>query len=271
MSQFSAEMRDVAAHHLMGARTARRPGERLPEACRPTSVADALAIQKRVSELLGETIGGWKCSVPSAERTIAAAPIFGSTITSISPCPILPLDGKARIEPEIAFVIGHELPFRSTPGSTPYSEVEVRAAIRETRIVLELIGSRYADPAAVTYPEVLADGIANQGLFVGPVVEDGLDLVLEGFRIAIDAPDAVPLVRDGRHPDGHPLRPLLWLANHLASLGRGLIAGQVVTTGSYCGVVDVSLDTPLVIAFGDFGKLEVEFTPKQPRSSAGQR
>ena len=258
MSDFTSEMRDAAARHLVAARTARHPGERLPEACRPTDVTDALAIQKRVRELLGAAIGGWKCSVPSAERAIAAAPIFASTITSDSPCPILPIGGKARIEPEIAFVVGQDLPSRATP----YSDAEVRAAIRETRIVLELIGPRYADPAAVTYPEFLADSIANQGLFVGPMLANGLELPLEAFRITIDTPNRQLLVRGGKHPDGHPLRPLVWLANHLASRDAGLTAGQVVTTGSYCGMVDVPLDTPLVVAFGDFGRLSVQFVPK---------
>jgi 2-keto-4-pentenoate hydratase len=258
MSRFTAEMRDAAARHLVAARASRRAGERLPEACRPADVADALEIQERVREFLGVAIGGWKCSVPSAAREIAAAPIFASTITSNSPCAILPIEGKARIEPEIAFVIGRDLPSRATP----YSEAEVRAGIRETRAVLELIGPRYADPAAVSYPEFLADSIANQGLFVGPVVVDGLALPLAAFRITIDTPKRQLLVRDGEHPDGHPLRPLVWLANHLASRGAGLTAGQLVTTGSYCGMVDVPLDTPLVVAFGDFGRLSVQFAPK---------
>ena len=258
MSDFTAEMRDAAARHLVAARTARRPGDRLPEACRPVDVKDALAIQERVRELLRAEIGGWKCSVPSDAREIAAAPIFASTITSNSPCTILPIEGKARIEPEIAFVIGRDLP----PRATPYSDAEVRAAVRETRTVLELIGPRYADPAAVTYPEFLADNIANQGLFVGPVVADRLELTLEAFRISILTPNRSLLVRDGEHPDGHPLRPLVWLANHLASRGAGLTAGQVVTTGSYCGMIDVPLDTPLVVAFGDFGRLSVQFASK---------
>jgi len=258
MSRFTIQMRDAAARHLIAARASRRPGERLPEACRPADVADALAIQERVRELLRASIGGWKCSVPSAAREIAAAPIFTSTITSNSPCAILPIEGKARIEPEIAFVIGRDLPSRTTP----YSDAEVLAGIRETRAVLELIGPRYADPAAVSYPEFLADSIANQGLFVGPVVVDGLALPLAAFRITIDTPNRQLLVRNGEHPDGHPLRPLVWLPNHLASRGTGLTAGEVVTTGSYCGMVDVPLDTPLVVAFGDFGRLSVQFAPR---------
>lgn len=257
-SDFTAAMRDAAARHLVAARTARRPGDRLPEACRPAAIKDALAIQERVRELLRAEIGGWKCSLPTAAREIAAAPIFAPTITSNSPCTILPIEGKARIEPEIAFVIGRDLP----PRATPYSDAEVRAAVRETRTVLELIGPRYADPAAVTYAEFLADNIANQGLFVGPVVADRLELTLEAFRLSILTSNRSLLVRDGEHPDHHPLRPLVWLANHLASRGAGLTAGQVVTTGSYCGMVDVPLDTPLVVAFGDLGRLSVQFAPK---------
>ena len=58
---------------------------------------------------------------------------------------------------------------------------------------------------------------------------------------------------DGRHGDGHPLRPLVWLANFLAARGEGLRAGQIVTTGSYAGAIEVPLDVPLVVTFGDLG------------------
>ena len=31
----------------------------------------------------------------------------------------------------------------------------------------------------------------------------------------------------GGHPQGDPVIPLVWLANHLSKLGRGLRAGQI--------------------------------------------
>jgi 2-keto-4-pentenoate hydratase len=256
MTGFTPDMEDAAARYLIAARRDQRAGDRIPEACRPADVEAALGIQRRVAEMLGLPVGGWKCSVPSAERKVAAAPIFAPTITSDSPFRILPVGGKARIEPEIAFVIDRDLPTRTTS----YSDVEVRAAIRETRVVLELLGSRYADAGAVTFPELLADNIANQGLFVGPVVQHGLELPLGAFPVAIDASDGALLARDGRHPDGHPLLPLVWLANYLAQQRGGLLAGQIVTTGSYCGAVDVPLDTALTVSFGDFGRISVRFS-----------
>src|SRR6266446_4623478 len=147
--------RDEAARHLLAARHARQPGARLPGTCRPSDLEDALAIQRRVQELLGVATGGWKCSVPTAERALSCAAIFASTIVRASPCPVLAERGLVRIEPEIAFVLGRDPPRRDTP----YGEVEVRAAIAETRLVLELLDSRYADPSGLTFPELLADQI----------------------------------------------------------------------------------------------------------------
>ena len=249
--------RDEAARHLLAARRARQPGPRLPDACRPSDLEDALAIQRRVQELLGVATGGWKCSVPAAERAISCAAIFAPTITRTSPCPALAHGGIVRIEPEVAFVLGRDLP----PRAVPYSEDEVRAAIAETRLVLELLDSRYADPAAATFPELLADQVSNQGLFVGPALRDALSLPLEAFAIVVAGPEGTLHRREGRHPDGHPLRPLVWLANFLVA-GRaevgGLKTGQIVTTGSYAGALEVPVATPLSVQFGDLGEISVE-------------
>ncbi len=210
--------------------------------------------------MLGLAIGGWKCSVPTPERKIPAAAIFAPTIVSVGPCPITPIAGKARVEPEIAFVLARDLPARATP----YDEADVRAAIGEARLVLELMGPRYADPAAITFAELLADSIANQGLFVGPVLSNTVGLSLDAFPVVIDGDDGTLLTREGKHPDGHPLKPLYWLANFLAGGGYGegvwLKAGQIVTTGSYCGAVDVPLETALIVRYGDFGTLNVQFS-----------
>jgi 2-keto-4-pentenoate hydratase len=251
---------EAAALHLLTARRHRREGPRLPVSCRPEGIEDALAIQRRLALLLDEPVGGWKCSLPTPERTIVA-PIYAGTIFTKAPCSVSPQDKGARIEPEVAFVLAHDLP----PRTEPYTEAEVRAAIGETRLVLELMGSRYVDPASLPFPEMLADSAANYGLYVGPVVPKGLDRVLDGFPIAITGPAGAIFSRDGHHPDGHPLRPLVWLANWFATGGagwrRGLTAGQIVTTGSYVGAVDVPLATPLTVTFGDLGKLEVTLLP----------
>jgi 2-keto-4-pentenoate hydratase len=239
---------EIAAQHLAAARRARRPGERLPESCRPTDCDEALAIQRRVTEMIGETIGGWKCGVPVGER-INLAPISGATIFAELPCPVFTEGPTMGIEPEVAFVLGRDLPERAEA----YSKDEVRSAIAEMRLVLELLRGRYADLAAVSYEEKLADSMTNQGLFVGPVVEDGLARKLDAFPVTVNGE-----VHEGRHPAGHPLAPLYWLANYLAATGDGLSRGQIVTCGSYCGVLELLVGTPLRIEFGGLGVLFVE-------------
>jgi 2-keto-4-pentenoate hydratase len=252
---------EAAALHLLAARRHRRPGPRLSKGSRPTTNEDALAIQRRIAFLLDEPIGGWKCSLPTAEKTLVA-PIYAATIGRTSPCAVPAQETYARIEPEVAFVLGRDLPRRETP----YTEAEVRAAIRETRLVLELMGSRYADPTKVPFPEMLADSANNYGLHIGPIVKGRLDRVpLDRFPLAIHGPAGAILARDGEHPDGHPLRPLTWLANwfatNTAGWATGLTAGQIITTGSYAGALDVPLATPLTITFGSLGGIEVTLIP----------
>ncbi|MEO8508785.1 MAG: 2-keto-4-pentenoate hydratase [Betaproteobacteria bacterium] len=247
---------EAAAQFLFAARHRGAPGPRIPVESRPANVAEALAVQRRLGELIGQPIGGWKCSVPSEARPVLAAPIFAPTIRSEPPYPVIGTGAIAKVEPEIAFVLARDLPARATP----YSEAEVRGALREARFVLEIIGTRYADPTDITFPEMLADSVLNQGLFVGPVVPDAFNRPLEAFPVTVRASNGVLATRDGKHPDEHPLRPLFWLANHLAATSTPLSAGQIVTTGSYCGVIEVPLGEPLTFAYGDLGTLSVTLT-----------
>jgi len=244
---------DAAARYLFAARQSRTPGARLPEALRPTDLADSIAIQARTTELVGAPVGGYKCSAPTGPRPVSYAPIYAPSIVWSSPYAIPGVGAQARIEPEIALVMGRDL----APRATPYSDDEVRAAVKEARFVLEIIGTRYADPSTVTFPELLADNVANLGLFVGPVLGDPWSRTLDTFPLVVRSPQGDVATREGKHPDGHPLRALAWFANWLASHGQTLKAGTIVTTGSYCGILDVPLDTPLTFAYGDMGTLDV--------------
>jgi 2-keto-4-pentenoate hydratase len=242
---------DAAATELARRRREGRRGPRLEPAIRPINTAEALALQHRVASRLG-TIGGWKCSLPTPERT-TVAPIFAASIHRGAHATVHPRTSNGEIEPEIAFVLKSDL----GPRHDPYEEAEVLAAIGEVHLVLELLGNRYDEPASVPHPEMLADGANNQGLVVGPVVPDALHRALDGFPVTVTGAGGFRLERAGRHPDGHPTRPLVWLANFMRERGERLRAGQIVTTGSYAGALEVPLATPLTIVFGDLGQMHV--------------
>ncbi|MGS0895334.1 2-keto-4-pentenoate hydratase [Burkholderia stagnalis] len=250
----TTERVDGAAQHLVAARHAGVPGPLLPDALRPEDVDTALAIQQRVADLLGETVGGWKCALPPPDRVIAA-PIFASTIRPAdAPYRVVDRTPTVRIEPEIAFVLDRDLPARDRP----YDADDVRGAIRETRVVLEVLGCRYAEPARATKFELLADGQFNQGLCVGPVVPDAPRASLDTLALSFEG--SLNRTLDGRHPDGDPLKPLVWLVNFLASRGDAVRAGQIVTTGSFAGAIDVPLGDALTVRFGELGSLSVTLT-----------
>ena len=246
---------DAAATELARRRREGSRGPRLDPALRPVTLADAFALQQRIAGRLG-MIGGWKCSLPAADR-VTAAPIYASTIHRGAHATVHARGAVAQIEPEVAFVLARDL----GPRQEAYDERDVVAAIGEVHLVLEILGNRYDDPAGVPFPEMLADGANNEGLIVGPVLEGGLSQPLEGFPVRIDGVGGFHLERAGRHPDGHPLKPLVWLANFIRERGERLRAGQIVTTGSYAGALDVPLATPLTVVFGTLGTMSVTLDP----------
>ncbi|MGP8246331.1 MAG: 2-keto-4-pentenoate hydratase [Bryobacteraceae bacterium] len=244
---------ELAAQYLADARRGGGNAPRMPENCRPTDEASALAVQTRVAELLGETVGGWKCSLPGA-KGIFIAPILGSNVyrSPGPPCPIRPRGEWARIEPEIGFVLGRDLPARPVP----YSRAEAQDAVAETRLMLELLGNRYAEPDAIPHLEMLADCLSNQGLLLGSPIAQTPPA---RCAIRLAAGGAAPRTIDGRHPDGDPFGTFLWAANFLAAGYGGMRAGQVVTTGSFAGVLEVPLDVPVEVVFEGLGAIAAQF------------
>ncbi|MDY7575188.1 fumarylacetoacetate hydrolase family protein [Actimicrobium sp. CCI2.3] len=240
---------ELAATELVARRRTRRQGAALAEGYRPTDVAAALAIQRAVTRQLAADIGGWKCALPSPGKLVLA-PIYREAIHTASPCPVRVRDGILRVEPELAYVLARDLPARDQP----YTPADVDCAIARTHLALELLESRYTDHHAVSFIDNLADALVNQGLFLGPVVDDDADC----GELALQVGNAnSPL--QGRHPDGNPRLPLYWLAEYLRSQGEGLRAGQVVITGSYAGSLPLPLASEVRIRYGALGTLSVCF------------
>ena len=58
---------------------------------------------------------------------------------------------------------------------------------------------------------------------------------------------------------GHPLEALTWLANDLSRRGYGLLAGQVVTTGTCTGMQYVPSGGTATADFAALGTVSVTF------------
>ena len=247
----------AAANILATRRRAGEQGPRLPESCRPLDIETALSIQAAVTVQLGDVVGAWKCALPTADNVVLA-PIYAATIHTAAPCPVWVRAGCVRVEPELPFILDRDLP----PRDAPYTPADVDAAIAHTRLALELIDSRYVDPGAVSFAENLADGLLNQGLFLGPEVDTEQARATEVMTIEIANADSRTTQLDGRHPGLAPRAPLYWLAEFLRSRGGGLRAGQAVITGSYAGSIALPIDEDVTVRYGDLGALTVRFSPR---------
>jgi len=70
-------------------------------------------------------------------------------------------------------------------------------------------------------------------------------LIIDGNRIA---------ERIGGNTAGHPMRTLIWLANHTSRLALGIKAGDIVTTGSHTGLVFAGQGSRVVARVAELGE-----------------
>lgn len=243
---------EEAADALLSRRLNHQITARLAPALRPQTLEDAFAIQQAMVDKLMDkqidSVGGWKCALPDADKLIAS-PIFASTVFNQSPCPIKLDNGVCKIEPEIAFRFKQDLPARTEP----YSDEQIVAALGGAYLALELIQSRYLAPDEVSYLEHLADGLFNQGVFLGPKIS--LEQAFVASEINFTLTQSVSEKKAGQHPHQFPQRPLFWLVNFLRQRGIDVKAGQVVITGSYAGVMEVQPNVEFSLQYGELGSV----------------
>jgi len=248
-----------AAHILLDRQQRGEQGDALPASLRPDNLATAFAIQCEVSRLKDQPIAGWKCGMPAHDKWVLA-PIQASDVHGAGTqiCPVRVRQGQIKVEPELAFILAHDLPARAAS----YTPADVDAAVAKTRLALELIDSRYTLPEQLHFHDHFADGLFNQGLLLGPIIDPEVARHSKLMRIRLRIADQADLVLDGKHPAEQPRLPLYWLAEFLRSQGMGLQAGQAIITGSYAGSPQVPVDTDIQVQFGNIGSIQVRFERK---------
>jgi len=231
---------------------ARASGERiaaLPAELVPADAAQAYAVQDLVAPTLGR-IGGWKVGAGSPSGEPNCAPLFAERMAA-SPARFaaarFPLGG---IEGELAFRFGRDLP----PRVPPYDEDEVWQVIDTLHPAIELVESRFADFRAQDKQALLADMQSNGAFCYGAPVKDWrrVDFLTQPASLTLDGVESARAV--GGNAAGHPKRLLGWLANHLARRGRGLVAGDIVTTGTHTGLIFAKPGATATVRFPGIGE-----------------
>jgi 2-keto-4-pentenoate hydratase len=246
-----AEPHQAAWAYLQAARAA-GPGAPFPPGLRPRTEQDAYAIQRLSLAELGP-IGGWKVGAAGPEAAPSCAPMPESGLFE-SPAV---LDGRRftsrEIESEIAFVLGRDLPARATP----YSPAEVQAALATCHAGLEVLQSRFIDPDSVDGLSNLADLIRHGAYVLGPSIACWREIDFATLEVRqVIAGEAITRVGN---PAGDMLRLVTWLANEGAVWAGGLLAGQIITCGSWTGKLPAPEGASVSAVFGHAPGVELRF------------
>ena len=199
-----------------------------------SNLEDALRLQLKVLdrfEAADQSLGGWKVGLTSGKARDRMGKDFrpfgyilqnrildsGSTVslTNILNC---------HIEPELCLIVGSPL------SGDNVDAAQAKAAVRAVAPAFEINEVRVGPDKG--HASLLADGLANWGIVVGPQtpVRDGLinttvEFFCEGQLVETKTP--------GTTMDD-PYLSLSRLCKILHQYGRGLEPGQPVITGSFC-------------------------------------
>jgi len=122
-------------------------------------------------------------------------------------------------------------------------------------LTFEGVEGKMFTPMAATVMFALA------GAFVFALeIPDWRNQPLETHRVRMTIDGEVVGEGDAEDVGGHPIMPLIWLANDRSRRGDGLKAGQFVTTGSVTGVKMAPAVSEIVADFGSFGQVRLNFT-----------
>jgi 2-keto-4-pentenoate hydratase len=235
--------------------TARRSGIRigaLPETARPAGLAEAHAIQDATSAALGDPVAGWKVAITPAGEVMRGAILASRMLASPAAlrASLVPMLG---IEAEIAFRFDRDLP----PREADYSEAEIAGAATALAAI-EVVDSRFESYKDTPLLDRTADCMSNGALVSGTARADWRTIDLAGLEATLTVNGAVVVQKRGGHATGDPIRPAVPLVNALRRSG-GVRAGQVITTGTYTGLVFVQPGDHVVAEFAGFGSAEIRF------------
>ena len=221
-------------------------------AAAPATAADAYAVQDAVRRALypGRRADTWKVGAPRADAEPIAAPVFRAVDSPAtwSETPIV----ERTIEAELAFVLARDI----APGEA--ATVPLDEAFDFVCATIEICDARLSNHHDVAPMWKLADAQVNAGLVVGSGIPyDAID-DYTAVRCEVRIDDRPAFDGTGTHALGDPRVLLRWWLQHVAARDR-LVAGDLVTTGTWCGMIAVPAGATVTVQMHGIGEARVAF------------
>ena len=253
----------AAAASLAQAASTRVAIEPLTERYPELTLDEAYAIQLSQANdriAAGATVRGHKVGLTSVAMQRALGvdqPDFGYLFDDMFFTENQPIDlGRflqARVEPEVAFLLGRPL---QGPGVTAADAIR---AVEGVVPALEIIDSRIRD-WKIGLADTISDNASSAGVVLGSHVTrlDAAELRLVGCNLTVNG--SVVMTGAAGAVLGSPLSALVWLANTVGSRGVALDAGCVVLPGSCTAAVPVGAGDTVTATFAGLGSVTARFT-----------
>ncbi len=216
----------------------------------PADLLEAAEIQADVARRLNARVAGWKVGY-TPEGTPVAAPIFDRFMKPSGAHFPLRDESVWGVEPELAFRLGADLPRRIVQA---YTREDILSAVDAVLVGIEVVASRVIDHKRAPFLLFLADNIGQAGYAFGSEKRHWHDLDLANLRICLTVNGDIVHDAIGGHPTTDPLKPLLDYANAQSDRLGGFRAGQIITTGSLCGLVSVEEPSEVTAMIDSIGE-----------------
>ena len=256
-----AQLRSLGDELYLAGKT-RQVGPPLTERFAAIEVTDAYRIQQQVIARHladGRKITGRKIGLTSKAMQAMFGvfePDFGSLLDHLAFNPgdevRADLFIQPKVEGEIAFVLGRDLPARRV------TVADILDATDYVTAAIEIVDSRFRN-WQIKLPDTVADNASFGAYVLGdrrhPVGE--IDLRLVGM--VLERNGAVVGTGTGAAAMGHPAYCVAWLANKLAEFGTPLRRGDVVLSGALTAAVDAKPGDRFRVQFDRLGEVAITF------------
>ncbi len=256
---------DSAARLLVEARQSVSVIDCIPEQIRPTSLADAYAVQDRFIELLGEPTRGWfgACTNQTIQQLLELDEPYYAYLLSrhIYQSPANIDSGRY---PPIVFEceIGFEVDRDFTPGGYPYSRQDIEDSIVQVCPAVEIVAGHLRDWPQQDVYSVIADNGTDGALVVGPGTREWRDVDLVNLDVTLSINGKVERRGSGKNVLGDPLRAFVWLVNAITRDGKQVTAGHVHNTGTATDIYWASPGDTAIADYGPLGAVELALSPQ---------
>lgn len=225
------------------------------------TLQEAYLLQDLISQQLGKTVG-WKIGYQGGVQFVKA-PLVDSTFFQSGSNITRNHFRLCLVECELAVIFKKSMPIKNKV----YSEKEIIENIGSIRVGIEICDSRLSDYPKSTQYWQIADQLSNAGYVIGTGIDFTENIfnpqIMDQANFSFNITDnkqnkRLALSENKNHPFKDTKKLIVDFIENLIREGKSINAGDVITTGSFCGSHEVFVGDTVVAQFKNIGEASLK-------------